>query len=506
MTKKKNRISSPPDRPLRIAIAASEAAPFAKTGGLGDVAGALPKALSELGCEVKVFIPKYAQIDDSKYQLHYSAEIGEMPIRVAGIVRTVHIQQAKIPGSEVDIYFVDCPHFYYRKHIYTSDRDEDERYILFCKAVIESLQRLRWAPDVVHCNDWQTGLLPLYLKDNYNWDRMFDGTACVMTIHNMAYQGRFPRSTVQKAELRENQFHPGGPIEFHGSVSFMKIGITYSEMISSVSPTYSREILTPEYGHSMEEVLLPRREDLVGILNGADYEHWNPDKDPMVPYHYTAETLDEKQKNKEHLINQTSLPFMPGKPLIGMVSRLVAQKGLEYMKAVAAELMLLDAQWIILGSGEDQYEELFQRIAAAVPQKMWAYIGFNNELAHLIEAGADMFLMPSAYEPCGLNQIYSLKYGTVPIVRKTGGLADTVWDWHELQAAGMETGTGFTFLEPSGYSLFTTVRRAIDVFDRKDEWRKIQLNGMRMDYSWEKSALSYIDLYKTAVLKKRGSI
>lgn len=490
---------------MKIAIASTEVAPYAKTGGLADVMGSLPKALEKLECEVKVFMPKYSLIDENKYQLSYDSSIGEMPIRVAGHVRSVHVQTAKIPGSNVHIYFIDCPHYFYRRHIYTTDPDEDERFILFCKAVIETFQRTGWTPDVIHCNDWQTGLIPLLIKDNYNWDRMFDSVATLMSIHNIAYQGRFPKQSLFKAEFKESLYFPEGPIEFHDTFSFLKTGIVFSEIISTVSDTYSHEILRSEYGLGMETVLWPRRNDLHGVLNGADYDHWNPASDTHIPFHFSAADLSNKIKNKEYLIKQTHLPFEENKPLIGIISRLVAQKGFDLVAETIGELMALDAQWIILGSGEDKYEELFAALSRTIPNKVWAYIGFNNELAHLIEAGADIFLMPSRYEPCGLNQMYSLKYGTVPIVRKTGGLADTVQDWHEFKAQGEEIGDGFSFNDATGFALLTTVRRAVETYKDKDTWKKIQINGMKRDYSWTVSAKEYVALYEMAIKKRRGS-
>ncbi|KAB2879440.1 glycogen synthase [bacterium] len=489
---------------MKIAVAATEVAPYAKTGGLADVIEALPKTLEKLGNDVKVFMPKYSLIDENKHKLTYEPAIGEMPIRVNGHTRSVHVQKSKINGSEVDIYFIDCPHYFYRRHIYTMDPDEDERFILFCKAVIETMQRLKWAPDVIHCNDWQAGLIPLFIKDNYSWDRMFDETATLMSIHNIAYQGRFPNQTIHKAELKGSLYYPGGPLEFYNTFSFLKTGIVYSEIISTVSETYSHEILTGEYGFGMEKELLPRRDDLFGVLNGADYDQWNPEGDPFIPYHYSTADLSNKLRNKEYLIKQTHLPFDKNKPIIGIVSRLVAQKGFDLVAEAINELMFLDAQWVILGSGEDRYEEMFTILSHSIPDKVWAYIGFNNELAHLIEAGADMFLMPSRYEPCGLNQIYSLKYGTVPIVRKTGGLADTVQDWHEFKARGDETGDGFSFNDATGFALHTTVLRAVETFREKKTWRKIQENGMNRDYSWRVSAKKYMALYELAVKKRRG--
>lgn len=484
---------------MKIAIVASECAPFAKTGGLADVVGALPKSLQSLGTDVKVFLPKYNIIDESKYDLHYEYDIGEMTVRVAGVPWPVHVSRANIPGSTVPIYFTDCPHYFHRGKIYTSDPDEGERFVLFSKAVIQIFQRLKWAPDVVHCNDWQTGLMPLFLKDNYGWDRLFDRTASLFSIHNIGYQGVFGRSLMNTAELRADRYNA---LQMHGGVSCMKGAVLFSEIISTVSETYAREILTPEFGAGMEGTLSLRADDLYGVLNGIDTEVWNPETDPHLPYHYSIHHLDGKHQNKKYLLEKVGMQYDIHRPLIGIVSRLVAQKGFDLIESVIDELVDLNAQWVILGSGEDRYEKLFTSPHHAFPHKVWTYIGFNNELAHLIEAAADMFLMPSHYEPCGLNQMYSLRYGTVPVVRKTGGLADTVHDWHESQAVGGE-GNGFSFYDATGYALYTTVVRALDMFNNDEEaWWGMMMNGMTADLSWDSSARKYITLYKMAVEKR----
>lgn len=484
---------------MKIAFVTTECVPYAKTGGLADVAGSLPAELAKLGCEVKIFIPKYSLIDESRHGLKYGWDIGEMPIRINGVIRSVHIHQSKLLNTGIDVYFVDCPHYFYRHIIYTNDPDEDERFILFSKAVIETLQRLQWAPDVVNCNDWQTGLLPLFIKDNYSWDRLFDNTATLFTIHNIGYQGLFSKSVLFSAEIRGNLFYPGGPIESDGGVSFMKAGISFADIINTVSNTYAHEILTPEYGAGLEVTLKQREDDLFGIINGVDYDIWNPETDKHLPYHYTINDLSGKYLNKKYLLNHFGIKPDENIPLIGIVSRMVAQKGFDIFADAINELMSLNAQWIILGSGEDRFEELFRRLSNVFPGKVGTYIGYNNELSHLIEAGADMFLMPSRYEPCGLNQIYSLKYGTVPIVRKTGGLADTVKDWDEQNHFGFKDGNGFSFYDYSGYALFKSVERAVNVFKHKDIWKKIQTNGMRLDFSWTRSAEKYLELYKLAM-------
>ncbi len=488
---------------MKIAFAAAEAVPYAKTGGLADVAGSLPKDLEKLGCEVKLFIPKYFLIDADKHKLRYNWDMGEMPIRINNIIRSVHVHQSFLPDSNVEVNFIDCPHYFHRHRIYTNDADEDERFILFSKGVIETLQRMQWAPDIIHCNDWQTGLLPLFVKDNYNWDKLFDATTTLFTIHNIGYQGRFPASALLNAEIREELFFPNGPVEYKGTVSFMKTGIVFADILNTVSNKYSHEILKPHLGAGLDRILRKKKEDLYGILNGVDYSIWDPKSDEYIPYNYSPEDLSGKIKNKRFLLNHFNMPFEVTVPLIGIVSRMVAQKGFDIFAEAINDLMKLNAQWLILGSGEDKYEQLFRELAHRFPQKVGTYIGYNNELSHLIEAGADMFLMPSRYEPCGLNQIYSLKYGTVPIVKRTGGLADTVHDWDELASFGLESGTGFSFNDHSGYALLTSVQRALNNFKNKTFWKKIQLNGMAKDYSWKHSAEQYIELYRLAK-KKRG--
>ena len=487
---------------MKIAFVSTEAVPYAKTGGLADVAGALPKELEKLACEVKLFIPKYFTIDEVRHSLRYNRNVGEIPIRINGQMRAAHLHQAKLPGSNVEVNFIDCSHYFNREHIYTNDTDENERFILFSKAVIDTIQNMQWAPDVIHCNDWQTGLLPLFIKDNYNWDRMFDKTSTLFTIHNIGYQGRFSKSTMFSAELSGELYYPGGPIEFEGSVSFLKAGIVFADLINTVSNKYSHEILTPEYGAGLEKILGTRKPDLYGILNGADYSVWNPETDIHIPYNYSINELSGKLKNKKFLLDRFKMPYNEKVPLVGIVSRMVAQKGYDIFAEAINELMTLHAQWIILGSGEEKYEMMFRTLANNLPQKVGVYTGYNNELSHLVEAASDAFLMPSRYEPCGLNQIYSLKYGTVPIVRKTGGLADTVHDWDELHSYGLDTGTGFSFNDHTGYALFKSVQRAVNCFSVKSAWKKIQSNGMKKDYSWKHSAEQYIELYKLAKDKR----
>ncbi|MBN1301201.1 MAG: glycogen synthase GlgA [Melioribacteraceae bacterium] len=486
---------------MNIAFVASEVYPFSKTGGLADVAGALPKVLNELGHNVKIFTPKYGLIDEKKYGLEYQQWIGSMPVRVSGIDQKVHVHKAKLPKSDVDVYFVDFQPYFYRETIYTDDLDEAERFILFSKATLEIIQRLNWKPDVVHCNDWQTGLIPLYIKDNYNWDQLFHHTASLYTIHNIGYQGQFGKDVLDKAEIRHEYFYNFGEVEHNSAVNFMKTGISFADIINTVSETYAKEIMTKEYSAGMDYILRYRSHDLYGILNGIDYHDWDPSTDKHLPYHFSASDLSGKLKNKKFLCEQFNLPFSPDIPLIGIVSRLAIQKGFDLIARSLEYLSHLPCQWIILGSGENYYEDMFETFASYRPDKAACYIGYSNELAHLIEAGSDMFLMPSHYEPCGLNQIYSLKYGTVPIVRHTGGLADTVLDWDEYSSLGKETGNGFSFRDYNGFALTNAVERAIKYYHNKKVWHKIQMNGMSCNYSWNRSAEKYVTLYELALKK-----
>lgn len=489
---------------MKIAFASSEVVPFAKTGGLADVAGALPVEIAKLGHEIKVFMPKYYSVDEYKFNLHYDHSIGEMLVRVNGHPQPVHVFKGYLPNSNIEIVFVHCPHYFHRHQLYTNDLDEDERFILFSKSVIEILQRKGWAPDVIHCNDWQTGLIPLYIKDNYNWDRIFDKTATVYTIHNIGYQGRFGRETLHRAEIRGDLYYPGGPVEYYGDVNFMKAGIRYADIINTVSETYAKELLTPGFGAGMDDELRKRSRDFYGVLNGVDYSIWNPETDTHIPFNYSMNDMSGKLQNKKFLLDKFHIPYREDIPLIGIVSRLVSQKGFDIIEEALHELVNLPVQWVVLGNGDAEYEHLFQYTHDLFPERFGFYRGYNNDLAHLIEAGADIFLMPSKYEPCGLNQIYSLKYGTVPVVRKTGGLADTVQDWNEYKGYGMDTGTGFSFYDYSGPVLVQSVKRAINDFHNKPVWRKIQTNGMTKDYSWHHSAEKYIELYYRAISKRQG--
>lgn len=489
---------------LNVAFVASEVYPFAKTGGLADVSGALPKALAENGVNVKVFMPLYSQIDKVAHGLNKIFQVGDIHVKFGSDEYYIKVYKSVIPGSKVEVYFIDSPTHYDRETLYTIEADEAERFGLFNVAVLESIQRLQWAPDIINCNDWQTGLIPLLIKENYAWDELFAKTKTVFTIHNIAYQGIFSRDLIYNLKLNKEHFYPQGPLEYNDEVNFLKAGLIFSDVINTVSETYAKEILTEEYGAGMQDILLERKADLHGILNGVDYTEWCPESDKLIPHKFSVNNLAGKKKNKQKLLKQIGFENDINIPLIGIVSRMVEQKGVDLIMESIDELVKLDARWVILGSGMKEYEEMFTTLAHHHGNKFFVQLGYDNKLAHLIEAGSDLFLMPSRYEPCGLNQIYSLKYGTVPIVRATGGLADTV---HENidQDVKDETWTGFVFKEYASKRMYETIARAIKYYQNKRSWNKLVKNGMRKLYSWDVSAKKYIELYESAINKQKGS-
>lgn len=481
---------------MNVAFLTTECFPYVKTGGLADVSGSLPKALQKLGCDMKVFLPLYDTIKTIDNGLYVNEEFKDIPVQVADNTFTFNFWEGTLPDSDVTVYFIDCPHYFHRGKPYTDDKDEDERFIFFQIACLETMQRLKWSPAIINCNDWQTGLIPSYIKFNYNWDELFKNTRTILSIHNIGYQGRFAPSTLQKAGLNYDNFYPEGPYELDGAFSFLKAGIWFADLLTTVSPNYAKEIQTEEYGAGLEGVLQMRSKDLYGILNGIDVDIWNPEKDIYIPYNYSADKVDAKYKIKKHLIKEAGFKYDENIPVIGLITRLTGQKGLDLIMPVFHELMQLPIYMMVLGSGEKKYEEFIERAADAYTDKFIEYVGYNNELSHLITAAADMFLMPSLYEPCGLNQMYSLRYGTVPIVRKTGGLADTVHDYHEHN----NEGNGFSFEDAQPHVLLETVKRALSVYKDKKEWKKIMLRGMKDDFSWEHSAKEYFELFQKLII------
>ena len=483
-------------RPLRICLVASELAPFAKTGGLADVIAGLGRWLSQKGHDVRLFLPFYQRIAESGLPTDELAAARNLEVRFPQRTIGCAIRTAPLPSSSATVYFVDCKELYQRQGLYTQDADEGLRFAFLCRAALETCQRLQWAPDVLHCNDWHTGLLPLYLKAVYGWDRLFAGTRTVLTIHNVGYQGTFAASVLDAIGLGDQRalLHHGDLKE--GRVSFLKTGVLHAHKVTTVSRTYAREIQTPEYGMGLDELLRSRSRDLSGIVNGVDYGDWDPQHDPLIPHHYSADDLRGKARMKEALCSRMGLPHDARAPVFGVVSRLTAQKGFDlFADSMPVFLQREDMRLCVLGSGDQHHEQYFQWLRDTWPQKVAIYKGYHDDLAHWIEAGSDVFLMPSRYEPCGLNQMYSLRYGTPPIVRRTGGLADTVQPWDPQT----RTGTGFLFDEFSSHALAGTLEWVFANWRNRELWPVLVQNGMAVDFSWDREGPEYVQLYRSLV-------
>lgn len=482
---------------MRVCFVASEVAPFAKTGGLADVSGALPKYLQLNGCDLRVFMPFYDVIDRSKWEFRVVDFLQGISIRIGERTHIVNVYTTKLPGSEVDVYFIDAPALYNRGSIYTDADDEYLRFLLLSQAALQCCQYMGWAPDIVHCNDWQTALIPLLLRTVFHWDALFRSTRTVLTIHNIAYQGVFSSKVLREVGLEAYQhlFYQEDLVS--GVVSYMKAGILYADILTTVSRTYAHEIQTAEYGSGLEVMLRRRATALVGIVNGVDLTEWSPELDQLIPYNFSSDDLSGKERNKESLIHRVELPFHPAVPVLGVVSRLTAQKGFELFEGILEPMLQnYDMQLVVLGSGEAKYERYFFDLERRFPHKVCFYRGFQNELAHLIEAGADIFVMPSKFEPCGLNQIYSLRYGTIPIVRRTGGLADTVVNFNPITGEG----TGFVFEHFNSQGLAWGIESAVKTWylDRPS-WRRLMANAMAEDFSWERQVQEYLSVYRRLV-------
>lgn len=462
-------------------------APFAKTGGLADVMGALPKYLHRAGHDVRVFLPLYDRIDTSKHSFEVALE--GIDIRLGS-----HHYRARIvtAGKEPAVYFVDCPALYRRGGLYTNDADEHRRFLALNWAALAGCQRMGFAPDVIHLNDWQTGLLPLTLKTHFAWDRLFARSKTLLTIHNLNYQGLFPASVLPDTNLLDSAHLLHQDQLRDGRINFLLHGILYADGVSTVSPTYAAEIQTPAHGAGLDPFLRARKTTVVGILNGVDYDIWSPQNDTHIPHRYGVKDLSGKELNKQTLLGKLGLPYIKGVPVMGIVSRLAGQKGFGLLGDVMPDLLRRHAfQLVVLGTGEPGLEDMFSRLQRTFPKQVCFYKGFLDPLAHLIEAGADMFLMPSRYEPCGLNQMYSLRYGTVPIVHRTGGLADTVKPWSSRTGKG----TGFAFEHHDAAGLAWAIKSALEVYDDSMKWRRLQRNGMTQDFSWDTQGKIYEELY-----------
>jgi len=484
---------------MKVLFASPEALPFAKTGGLADVCGALPKALAHLGVEVALVLPKYRQVDLKRFLFRKTPLAPKIPIGQ----RTEPAEVFAVDlAPNFQVFLIRKDAYFDRDHLYGSPsgdyEDNAERFTFFSRAVLEVARQ--WAPDVIHAHDWQTALIPVYLKTALRDDPDLTRVASVFTIHNIGYQGLFCYYDLPMTNLGWELFTPPF-LEFYGKLNFLKGGVVFADAVTTVSRRYMEEIQTPEFGAGLDGVLRDRRGDLYGILNGVDYDEWSPAHDPFIREKYDSSRLEGKKACKADVQREFGLPANERTPIIGIISRLAEQKGFDLITEAADEMMALNGQLIILGTGDEKYHILLEEFAKKYPRQIGLKIAFNNALAHKIEAGADMFLMPSRYEPCGLNQIYSLKYGTVPIVRAVGGLDDTIEDYDPATRQG----TGFKFQDYSAPRMIEAIRRAFQLYQDRPQWEKLMVRGMTADFSWNRSAKMYLQMYQDLSTRKNAS-
>lgn len=479
-------------RSLKIAFVSPEVHPFAKSGGLADVAAALPLALNRLSHDVRIFMPLFPTARQAGQVLRPMGL--DLSIPVGAHTPSALLQETRLQ-DRVPVYFIGHDGYFEREGLYGDVHgefgDNAERFIFFCRAVLESCRALGFQPDIIHCNDWQTGLVPAYLKTLYGQDAFYRNTRTVFSIHNLGYQGNFWKDNLERAHLPWSIFNSDG-VEFHDDFSFMKSGLVYADALTTVSPTYSREITTPEHGFRMDSLLRKRSRHLTGILNGVDYQEWNPETDPRLAKNYGLPSTKGKSACKKALAAEMSLKLKPRKPLFSIITRLTFQKGIDLVVEAFDTLMAEGAGLVLLGSGDSKYEDFFREKATQYPGQFACRLGFDETLAHQMLAGSDIFMMPSLYEPCGLTQMYAMRYGTVPLVRAVGGLADTVPDFRPPRGRG----TGFVFQEFQSEALLTTVRKAMICYRDTAIWQKVMRNGMTRDFGWEHSAGEYIQLYR----------
>ncbi len=485
------------DATLRVVHVTSEIAPFAKAGGLGDVAAALPRHLHDLGVEQRIFMPFYDTIDRSSAYFVPVEFLQNLRVQLGPHSYVCNVYTVPLPGSGLWIYLIDCPVLYHRGRLYTNDVDEHLRFAVLSHVALQCCQRMGFDPDVVHCHDWQAALIPLYLKTLFAWDGLFHRARSLLTVHNLAYQGWFGSDAVGDVGLAAHSSQVHQDDLRRGVLSFLKTGILHAHALTTVSPTYAREVQTPEHGEGLDDMLRARHATFVGILNGIDTEEWSPTTDRYVEHAYSVEDPGGKADNKVALLQALGIssgnPTVDDKtPVLGMVTRLTYQKGLEILfDSLPYLLERHPLKVTVLGSGEAKYEEFFASLQSRYPGRVCFYRGYNERLAHLIEAGADMFLMPSRYEPCGLNQMYSLNYGTIPVVRRTGGLADTV----EQYDADTGEGNGVVFDHFDSGGVVWGVERALSLWHQPTHWRRMMDNGMRADFSWPRAARAYLEVY-----------
>ena len=479
------------EQPLKIFLLAAEIVPFAKAGGMADVVGALPKELKALGHDVRLVMPLYSQVKPEHFRLR--TVLDAVPVKIGGYQETVRVLQGSI-GEDIPVYFIDAPRYFERENIY-GYTDDGERFILFCRAALEAVRALDWSPDVIHCNDWQTGIVPNWMHTVYHDDPFFAGVATVYTIHNLAYQGIFGRRILEVAGVTSGGFLYPQIVELANVVDIMGRGILFADAVTTVSERYAQEILTPTFGERLDHLLRSRSDRLYGILNGIDYQEMDPATDHYIRSHFDARSLEKRAENKRALQERAHLPVKPDVPLLAMISRLADAKGFDLLAQIAQPLFAQGVQMVVLGIGDQKYHELFQSLAARYPEQVAIFLTFNSELAQAIYAGCDMFLMPSRFEPCGLGQLIAMRYGGVPVVRSVGGLADTVEEYDPNTGSG----NGFTFKNYDPWEFFAAIVRAIELYRFKDAWRVLQQRCMAADHSWATSARRYVEVYRQAI-------
>ncbi len=460
---------------------------------MGDFTSALCRYLALAGHDVRLFFPAYGSIDRERYGVGRVDFLDSIPVFMGERRLEFDGLYAKLPGLDHQIYLIDCPELYGGPTIYSDRPDEPVRFAFLSKAAIESCQRMGWSPQVFHCNDWHTALLPVYLRSTYRWDDLVSQARTLLTIHNIGYQGVFGAYTLPAIGLEEASVMFFTTDLALDRVNFLKTGIMHSDALTTVSPNHAREIQTEAFGMGLDGLIRLRSSRLTGILNGVDYEEWDPSIDALIPFQYSKDDIRGKARNKRRLLSEVGLPFRAGTPLMGMVSRLVQQKGIDLLPEVLPIVLSRYAvQLAVLGSREERFREFFQWLGDRFPDQVFFYHGFNNELAHQIEAASDIYLMPSLYEPCGLNQMYSLRYGAVPIVRRTGGLADSVQPWNPATREG----TGFVFEHFAPDGLIGSIEQALELFPNRRQWRRLVRNGMSRDFSWQRQVNEYVELYR----------
>ncbi|MCX8130017.1 MAG: glycogen synthase GlgA [Clostridia bacterium] len=480
---------------LKILFVSAEVAPFAKTGGLADVAGSLPQALAAMGNDVRVAMPRYKSID---CKMSY---VTDFPVQVDYKKETCIVRETEVVFEDnngkklVPVYFIDNYHYYDRDGIYCH-YDDGERFAFLCNAVMEMLPRINFQPDIIHCNDWHAGPVCMILNEKYKNHSFYKNIKTVYTIHNLEYQGNFPKDVYKLFNMKEDVFVPE-KVEFYGMFSFMKAGLVYADKINTVSAMYASEIQTSEYGEKLEGLLQSRADDLCGIVNGISYDYFNPSKDPRIAKNYSEENIEDKKENKYALQKELGLP-VKDVPVMGLISRLAGQKGLNLVLDVIDDILALDVQFVLLGEGDPYYENAFKDIMKKYPDKVGVRIEFNASLAQRIYAASDIFLMPSKFEPCGLGQIISFRYGTIPVVRAVGGLAETVLDYD----ADKEIGNGFSFAEFTSEKFFSTLKRCLNLYsERPLEWQQLVKRALTSDFSWKKPSVKYMEIYRQALEK-----